>query len=79
MFFSIFQVHRLAVKFPGDFPQVHDEGGENWELFASLIETCKMNGINPFDFLKTTHEAPATSRPQSRIDELLTRNYLADE
>ncbi|MCP4071674.1 MAG: transposase domain-containing protein [Hyphomicrobiales bacterium] len=74
MFSSIFQIHSLAVKFPGNFPQVHDEGGKNWALYASLIKTCKMNAINPFDFLKTTLEALATGRPQSRIDELLTRN-----
>jgi hypothetical protein len=24
-----------------------DEGGENWACLASLIETCKLNGVNP--------------------------------
>ncbi len=49
----------------------HDEGGKNWGLFASLIETCKMNGINPFDYLKATLEALANGHPQSSIDELM--------
>ncbi|MCP4933744.1 MAG: IS66 family transposase [bacterium] len=49
----------------------HDEGGKNWGLFASLIETCKLNGINPFDYLKATLEALASGHPQSRIDELM--------
>jgi transposase len=49
----------------------HDEGGKNWGLFASLIETCKLNGINPFDYLKATLEALAGGHPQSRIDELM--------
>jgi len=49
----------------------HDEGGKNWGMFASLIETCKMNGINPFDYLKVTFEALANGHPQSRIDELM--------
>jgi hypothetical protein len=49
----------------------HDEGGKNWGLFASLIETCKMNGVNPFHYLKTTLEALANGHPQSRIDELM--------
>ena len=49
----------------------HDEGGKNWGLFASLIETCKMNGVNPFDYLKATLEALAHGHPQSRIDELM--------
>jgi len=25
----------------------HDLGAENWATFASLIETCKLGGINP--------------------------------
>src|SRR3546814_6072621 len=25
----------------------HDLGAENWATFASLIETCKLSGINP--------------------------------
>lgn len=49
----------------------HDEGGKNWGLFASLIETCKMNGVNPFDYLKATLKALANGHPQSRIDELM--------
>ena len=53
----------------------HDEGGKNWGLFASLIETCKLNGINPFDYLKATLEAIAQGHPQSRIDELTPWAY----
>ncbi len=49
----------------------HDEGGKNWGLFASLIETCKMNGVNPFYYLKTTLEALANGHPQSQIDDLM--------
>ena len=49
----------------------HDEGGRNWGLIASLIGTCKLNGIEPFDYLKTTLERIANNHPQSRIEELL--------
>jgi hypothetical protein len=49
----------------------HDEGGASWGRIASLIETAKLNGVNPFDFLKTTLEALANGHPQSRLDELL--------
>ena len=24
-----------------------DEGAENWAVLASLIETCKLHGVNP--------------------------------
>jgi len=28
-----------------------DEGGENWAMLASLIETCKLHGVNPEVYL----------------------------
>ena len=49
----------------------HDEGGKNWGLFASLIGTCKLNDVNPFDYIKSTLEALVNGHPQSRIDDLL--------
>jgi hypothetical protein len=30
----------------------HDAGAENWATIASLIETCKLNGADPFKYLK---------------------------
>ena len=41
----------------------YDEGGKNWGLFASLIATCKMNDINPFDYFRNTLEALASGHP----------------
>ncbi len=32
----------------------HDEGGVAWGSIASLIETCKINDIEPFAYLKAT-------------------------
>lgn len=49
----------------------HDEGGRNWGVFASLIGTCKLGGVNPFDYLKSTLQALAGGHPQSRLDELM--------
>lgn len=49
----------------------HDEGGRAWGRIASLIETAKMNGVNPHAYLKVTLEAIAAGHPQSRIDDLL--------
>ena len=28
-----------------------DEGGENWACMASLIETCKLNEVNPLTYM----------------------------
>ncbi|NCM96863.1 MAG: IS66 family transposase, partial [Rhodobacterales bacterium] len=53
----------------------HDEGGKAWGRIASLIETAKINGIEPFAYLKATLEAIARGHPQSRIDELLPWNF----
>lgn len=53
----------------------HDEGGKTWGRIASLIETCKLNGIEPFAYLTSTLEAIAAGHPQSRIDDLLPWNF----
>ena len=53
----------------------HDEGGIAWRRIASLIETCKINGIEPFAYLKATLTALANGHPQSRLDDLLPWNF----
>jgi len=53
----------------------HDEGGQSWGRIASLIETAKINGIEPFDYLRATLEAIAAGHPRKRIDELLPWNF----
>lgn len=49
----------------------HDEGAQNWARIASLIATCKMNGVEPFAYLKATLEAIAAGHPHADIDDLL--------
>jgi transposase len=49
----------------------HDEGARNWGRIASLIETAKMNGIEPAAYLTATLEAIARGHPNSRLHELL--------
>lgn len=53
----------------------HDEGGIAWGRIASLIETCKINGVEPFAYLKATLTAIANGHPQSHIDDLLPWNF----
>jgi len=55
----------------------HDEGGRTWGRIASLIETAKMNGVDPYAYLKATLEALAEGHPKNRIDELLPWNDKA--
>ncbi len=53
----------------------HDEGGRSWGRIASLIETAKINGVEPSAYLKATLEAIAAGHPKKRIDELLPWNF----
>jgi transposase len=52
----------------------HDAGAQNWAVLASLIETCKLNGIEPHGYLATTLTAIANGHRQSQIEELLPWN-----
>ncbi|WP_027684246.1 IS66 family transposase [Rhizobium leguminosarum] len=53
----------------------HDVGAENWATIPSLIETCKLNDVDPFKYLTSTITAIVNDHKQSRIDELLPWNY----
>jgi transposase len=53
----------------------HDEGGKAWGRIASLIETAKINGVEPFAYLKDTLEAIAQGHPKDRLGELLPWNF----
>ena len=53
----------------------HDEGAVAWSRMATLIETAKMNGVEPYAYLKATLEAIAAGHPAARIDELLPWAY----
>ena len=49
----------------------HDEGAAAWGRIASLVETSKMNGVEPCSWLKITLEKIAAAHPQSRIHQML--------
>lgn len=53
----------------------HDEGGRTWARIASVIETCKLNGVDPYAYLRDTLTAIANGHPMSRIDELMPWAY----
>lgn len=53
----------------------HDAGARNWAVIASLIETCKLNGIDPHAWLAETIRAIVQGHKQNRIDELLPWNF----
>jgi transposase len=52
-----------------------DEGATNWAAIASLIETCKLNAVNPHTWLSDTLTKLVNRWPANRIDELLPWAY----
>lgn len=39
----------------------HDEGGQKWARFASLIGSCKMNAVDPYLYLRDLLPASPTA------------------
>lgn len=54
----------------------HDTGAENWATIASLIETCKLNAVDPFAYLTAALTAIVNGHKHNRVDELLPWNCL---
>jgi transposase len=52
-----------------------DGGGEHWAVLASLIETCKMNDVDPEAYLHDVLMKIVNRHPMSRLDELLPFAY----
>ena len=48
-----------------------DEGGENWAAVASLIETCKLNDVEPQAYITELLTRLIGGWKQARIDELM--------
>ena len=55
----------------------HDEGGRNWARFASLIGTCKMNGVEPYAYLCDLFTRLANGHLAKEIDDLMPWAYAA--
>jgi hypothetical protein len=48
-----------------------DGGGERWAIVSSLIETCKLNGVEPYAYLCDVLTRMVEGHPANRLDELL--------
>lgn len=53
----------------------HDAGAQNWAMLASLIETCKLNGVEPHTYLTGVLTAIVNGHKQKDIDQLLPWNF----
>jgi hypothetical protein len=54
-----------------------DGGAEHWAVIASLVETAKLNGVEPHAYLVGIITRIVSGHPNSRIDELLPWAYPA--
>lgn len=55
----------------------HDHGAENWACIASLIETCKLNGVDPQAYVTDVLTKLVNLWPASRLDELMPWAWAA--
>ena len=53
-----------------------DRGAEHWAVIASLIETCKLAGVEPQAYLTDVITRIVNGHPQSRLNELLPWSYV---
>jgi transposase len=53
----------------------HDVGAQNWAMFASIIETCKLNKVEPHAYLTGVLSAIALGHKQRDIEQLLPWNF----
>ncbi|PZO56039.1 MAG: IS66 family transposase, partial [Alphaproteobacteria bacterium] len=54
-----------------------DEGGVAWGVIASLIETAKLNGVEPLAYLTDVLTKLVQGWPSNRIDDLLPWAYVS--
>ncbi len=52
-----------------------DGGGKRWATMASLIETCKLNHVEPHVWLSDVLDRMAHGHPTSQLDDLLPWNW----
>ena len=56
----------------------HDHGAESWACIASLIETCKLTGVDPQAYLTDVLTKLVNIWPVARIDELMPSAWAAE-
>ena len=54
-----------------------DDGGDHWAVIATLIESAKLNGINPHTWLADTLKRLAAGHSAKALDQLMPWNFAA--
>jgi hypothetical protein len=56
-----------------------DQGAENWACVASLVESCKLCGVEPQAYLSDVLTRLVNLWPASRMDELMPWEWRAEQ
>jgi hypothetical protein len=56
-----------------------DDGGARWSAIASLVETCKFNGVDPQRYFTDLLTRLVGRWPNSQIDQLMPWKWAAQE
>jgi transposase len=54
-------------------------GGQTWAAIATMLQTCKMNGVDPYAWAKLTLERIANRWPNKDIEALMPWNFKPTE
>jgi hypothetical protein len=55
-----------------------DGGGNRWAVLCSLIETCKLNDVEPYAWLRDVLTRMVNGHPANRLDELLPWAWISN-
>ena len=66
----IFAIGRKNFLFAG-----HNDGAQNLAILQSIVSTCRLHGVNPYEYLKDVL-VRIQRHPASRIDELMPWNWV---
>jgi len=57
----------------------HDQGAENWACIASLIETCKLHGVDPQAYFADVLTGLVNLWPASHLDDLMPWHWAVEK
>lgn len=69
----LFALGRKTFLFAG-----HAEGAQNLAVLQSIVATCRLHGVNPYEYLKDVL-VRVQSHPAARVDELMPWNWAPAE